>query len=63
VEAHTRPVPERDVHGRDQQRNFANRRPDPSFMIFDEQLLGLEEYLERLQDYIDWYNKTYLCRF
>jgi hypothetical protein len=29
-------------------------------MIYDEQLLGLEEYLRQLQDYIDWYNKTYL---
>jgi hypothetical protein len=48
------------VHGRDQQRNFANRRPDLSFMIYDEQLLGLEEYLKQLQDYSDWYNETYL---
>jgi len=48
------------VHGRDQQRNFANRRPDLSFMIYDEQLLGLEKYLEQLQDYIEWYDKTYL---
>ena len=48
------------VHGRDQQRNFANRRPDLSFMIYDEQLLGLEKYLEQLQDYIDWYKKSYL---
>ncbi|MEA1997263.1 MAG: hypothetical protein U9N45_06465, partial [Gemmatimonadota bacterium] len=48
------------VHGRDQQRNFANRRPDLSFMICDEQMLGLEEYLERLRDYTDWYKKTYL---
>jgi len=48
------------VHGRDQQRNFANRRPDLSFMIYDEQLLGLEKYLKQLQDYIDWYDKTYL---
>ncbi len=48
------------VHGRDQQRNFANRRPDLSFMIYDEQLLGLEKYLEELQDYINWYKKTYL---
>ena len=48
------------VHGRDQQRNFANRRPDLSFMIYDEQLLGLEKYLEQLQDYIDWYQKTHL---
>jgi len=48
------------VHGRDQQRNFANRRPDLSFMIYDEQLLGLEKYLAQLEDYIDWYKNTYL---
>ena len=48
------------VHGRDQQRNFANRRPDLSFMIYDEQLLGLEDYLKKLREYMDWYKKTYL---
>lgn len=48
------------VHGRDQQRNFANRRPDLSFMIYDEQLLGLEDYLEDLQAYVSWYQLTYL---
>ncbi len=48
------------VHGRDQQRNFANRRPDLSFMIYDEQLLGLEQYLEDLQAYVSWYQHSYL---
>jgi hypothetical protein len=48
------------VHGRDQQRNFANRRPDLSFMIYDEEQLGLEDYLTRLGSYMDWYKKTYL---
>ena len=48
------------VYARDQQRNFANRRPDLSFMIYDEQLLGMEEYLQQLQSYINWYKKTYL---
>jgi len=48
------------VHGRDQQRNFANRRPDLSFMIYDEQLLGLEEYLEDLQAYLNWYHLNHL---
>ena len=48
------------VHGRDQQRNFANRRPDLSFMIYDEQLLRLEDYLEDLQAYVLWYHDTYL---
>jgi hexosaminidase len=48
------------VHARDQQRNFANRRPDLSFMIYDEQKLGLEEYLQHLKEYTNWYKTTYL---
>jgi len=48
------------VHGRDQQRNFANRRPDYSFIIYDEQKLGLEDYQAKLRDYMKWYKGTYL---
>ncbi len=48
------------VHGRDQQRNFANRRPDLSFMICDEQMLGLEDYLAKLRQYMDWYKGEHL---
>jgi hypothetical protein len=48
------------LHARDQQRNFANRRPDLSFMICDEEALGLEEYLEKLRIYMDEYKKKYL---
>ncbi len=48
------------VHGRDQQRNFANRRPDLSFMICDEQMLGLEDYLADLKKYTAWYKEKYL---
>ena len=48
------------VHGRDMQHNFANRRPDLSFMIYDEQLLGLEDYLAKLNEYIDWYKENKL---
>ncbi len=48
------------VHARDQQRNFANRRPDLSFMICDEEALGLEEYLKNLKDYIESYKTKYL---
>jgi hypothetical protein len=48
------------VHGRDQQRNFANRRPDLSFMICDEEALGLEEYLMNLKDYMEKYRTKYL---
>ncbi len=43
------------VHARDQQRNFANRRPDLSFMICDEQALGLEEYRAKLLEYMAVY--------
>ena len=48
------------VHARDRQRNFANRKPDMSFTIYDEQLLGLEDYLSRLRQYMEWYRKNYL---
>lgn len=48
------------LHARDQQRNFANRRPDLSFMICDEEALGLEDYLEKLRNYMDGYKKKYL---
>ncbi len=48
------------LHARDRQRNFANRRADLSFMIYDEQLLGLEEYLSDLSEYIAWYKTNYL---
>ena len=47
------------VHARDRQRNFANRRPDMSFVIYDEQLLGLEDYLDKLREYMKWYRKNY----
>jgi hexosaminidase len=47
------------VHARDQQRNYANRRPDLSFMICDEEALGLEEYLRNLKDYIESYKTKY----
>ncbi len=39
----------------DRARHFANRQPDMSFLIYDEQLLGLEEYLEQLNAYIENY--------
>jgi len=48
------------VHARDQQRNFANRRPDLSFMICDEEALGLEKYMNDLKDYLKWYKLKYL---
>ncbi|MBN1674633.1 MAG: beta-N-acetylhexosaminidase [Kiritimatiellae bacterium] len=38
-------------HARDRARHFANRTPDMSYLILDEQRLELEEYLERLKVY------------
>ena len=38
----------------DRARHFANRRPDMSFLIYDEQLLDLEGYLVKLQAYINY---------
>ena len=49
------------VHGRDQQHNFANRRPDLTFMIYDEQKLGLEDYLVKLRAYMAWYKDKFLA--
>ena len=48
------------LHARDQQRNFANRRPDLSFMICDEEDLGLEDYLKNLTQYMRYYKNKYL---
>jgi hypothetical protein len=48
------------VHARDQQRNFANRRPDLSFMICDEQALGLEEYRSKLLEYMAMYKTKFI---
>lgn len=36
----------------DRTRHFANRRPDMTYLICDEQKLGMEEYLEKLQAYM-----------
>ena len=42
----------------DRARHFAFRRPDMTFLIYDEQLLGLEGYLEKLKAYIESFKKT-----
>ncbi|MEO8763278.1 MAG: glycoside hydrolase family 20 zincin-like fold domain-containing protein [Ginsengibacter sp.] len=39
----------------DRTRHFANRRPDMSYLIYDEQRLGLEDYLEKLKAYMKTY--------
>jgi hypothetical protein len=39
----------------DRARHFANRRPDMTFLIYDEQLLDMEGYLEKLKTYIEYF--------
>jgi len=43
----------------DRARHFAFRRPDMSYLIWDEQLLDLEGYLGKLRDYIGWYRTNF----
>jgi hypothetical protein len=45
------------VFDRERARHLANRTPDMSFMILDEKLLGLDEYLEKLKVLIEGYEK------
>jgi hypothetical protein len=47
-------------HRQDRARHFAFRRADMSYLICDEELLGLEDYKEKLLEYMEWYKKTYL---
>ena len=47
-------------HQQDRARHYAFRTADMSYMIYDEQLLGLEEYLKKLRQYMAWYRETYL---
>ena len=44
----------------DQTRHFANRVPDMTYLIINEQQLGLEEYLEKLQKYMQFYRDRFL---
>jgi hexosaminidase len=39
----------------DRARHFGFRRPDMSFLIYDEQLLDMEGYLEKLKAYIEFF--------
>jgi len=43
------------VFAPDRARHFANRTPDMRYLIIDEELLGLEDYLEKLKKYIEDY--------
>jgi len=47
-------------HRQDRARHFAFRRADMSYLIYDEELLGLEDYREKLLEYMEWYKITYL---
>ncbi len=47
-------------HRQDRARHFAFRRADMSYLICDEELLGLEDYRSKLGDYAEWYRKTFL---
>ncbi len=44
----------------DRARHFAYRKADMSYLIWDEQLLGLEDYRAKLSNYMDWYKKTFI---
>ena len=39
----------------DRARHFANRRPDMTYLIYDEQLLDIEGYLDKLKTYIGYF--------
>ncbi len=43
----------------DRARHFANRRPDMTYLIYDEQLLDMKGYLEKLKAYIRFYRDYY----
>jgi len=47
-------------HQQDRARHYAFRTADMSYLIYDEKLLGLEDYLVKLREYMAWYKKTYL---
>lgn len=44
----------------DRARHFANRTPDMTYLIYDEQLLGIEEHLEKLQAYKKYFKDTFM---
>ena len=44
----------------DRARHLANRRHDMTYLICDEEMLGLEGYLVNLKAYMDWYKKTFM---
>ncbi len=44
----------------DRARHFGFRTADMSYLIIDERMLGLDEYLVKLKEYTQWYRETYL---
>ena len=46
------------VWRQDRARHFASRRPDMTYLICDEDDLGLESYLAELKAHIAWYRET-----
>ena len=46
-------------HRQDRARHFAFRKADMSYLICDEELLGLEEYRGKLLTYIEYYKSLY----
>jgi len=44
----------------DRARHFANRRPDMTYLIYDEQQLDMEGYLEKLKAYMEKYKNNSL---
>jgi hypothetical protein len=44
----------------DRARHYAFRRADMSYLICDEELLGLEDYKIKLLQYMEWYKETFL---
>ncbi len=53
-------LPVRFFHRQDRARHFAFRRADLSYLICDEEVLGLEDYREKLIEYIEYYRSLYL---
>ena len=46
-------------HRQDRARHFAFRRPDMTYLIYDEELLGLEDYKKKLLAYMEYYKQTF----
>jgi len=46
------------VFAPDRARHFANRTPDMRYLVYDEELLGLDGYLERLAAYVSEYEAS-----